>query len=143
MVVIHVAAMRAAVVPVVEALDWHGGLATWVLGAIIAGVVTAAVCAATAAVVAAATVIYVLDATIIAAAAAVCVLVATTTVLSAATVAAASTVVVTAMLSTAASATWGLLLVHDARRGLAISDGVAEHLELPLDCHDVGRVGLE
>ena len=38
-VVIHIAAMRAAVVPVVEALDWCGGLAAWVLVAIVAGVV--------------------------------------------------------------------------------------------------------
>ena len=47
------------------------------------------------------------------------------------------------LLSTAASATWALLVVDDARRGLTISDGLAEHLELPLDCHDVGRVGSE
>ncbi len=78
-VVVHIAAMRAAVVPVVEALDWRGELSAWVLGAVIAGVVTIAVCA-TATVVAAAAVSCVLVATITAAAAAVCVLVATTTV---------------------------------------------------------------
>ena len=65
----------------------------------------------------------------------------TTTVVSTATVGATSTVVATALLSTAASATWALLVVDDAGRGLAISDGLAEHLELPLDRHDVGRVG--
>ena len=27
--------------------------------------------------------------------------------------------------------------------GLAVADGLAEHLELPLDCRDVGRVGSE
>ena len=89
-----------------------------------------------------AAVICVLVATIIAAAT-VCVLVATTIIVSAATVAAASTVVATAMLSMAVSTTWALLVVDDARQGLAISDGLAEHLELLLDCHDVGRVGLE
>ena len=128
--------------PVVEALDWRVGLAAWILGAAVAGVVTAAVCAA-ATVVASATIICVLVATIIAAATAVCVLVATTTVVSAATVAAASTVVATALLSTAASTTWALLVVDDAGQGLAIFNGLAEHLELPLDCHDVGHVGLE
>ena len=140
-VVIHIAAMHAALVPVVKALDWRGGLAAWVLGAVIAGVVTAAVCAA-ATIVATAAVICVLVATIIAAAT-VCVLVATTIIVSAATVAAASTVVATAMLSMAVSTTWALLVVDDARWGLVISDGLAEHLEFPLNCHDVGRVGLE
>ena len=101
---VHIAAMRAAVVLVVEALDWRGGLPAWVLGAVIAGVVTAAGCAA-ATVVAAAAVNCVLVATIIATAAAVCVLVATTTVVSAAIVAATSTFVATAMLSTVASTT--------------------------------------
>ncbi len=145
MVVVHIAAMRAAVVPVVKALDWRGGLPAWVLGAGIAGIVTAAVCAA-ATVVAATTaaVSWVLVATIIAAAAAaVCVLATTTTVVSAAIVAAASTVVATAMLSMPASTMWALLVVDDARWGLNISDGLTEHLELPLNHHDVGRVGSE
>ena len=44
-VVIHIAGMRAAVVPVVKVLDWCGGLVAWVMVAIVAGVVTAAVCA--------------------------------------------------------------------------------------------------
>ena len=141
-VVIHIAAMCAAVVPVVEALDWRGGLSAWVLGAVIAAVVTAAMCATTT-VVATAAISCILVATIIAAATAIWVLVATTTVVSAAIVAAAATVVATAMLSTAASATWAFLVVDDARRGLDILDGLAEHLELPLDCHDVGLVGSE
>jgi len=48
-------------------------------------------------------------------------------------------------LSTAVSATWALLVVDDAwrGRGLAIADGLAEHLKLPLCRHDVGPVGSE
>ena len=141
-VVIHIATMHAAVVLVVKALDWSGGLAAWVMGAIVAGVETTALCAPTT-FVAAAAVICVLVATVIAAAAAICVLVATTTIVSAATVSAASAIVATTVMSTAASATWALLVVDDARWGLAISNGLAEHLELPLDRHDVGRVGSE
>ena len=56
---------------------------------------------------------------------------------------AVSTIVATVMLTTAPSAAWALLVVDDARWGLVISDGLAEHLELPLDRHDVGRVGSE
>ena len=147
-VVVHVATMRAAVIPVVKMLDLCGGLATWIL---VADAVSAAVCA-TATIVAAAA-IHVLVATVVvtAAAAAIWVLVATaatvvvttTTVVSVATVAAASTVVATSLLSTAASATWALLVVDDARRGLTISNGLAEHFELSMDCHDAGRVGSE
>ena len=143
-VVVHIATMCAAVVPVVEMLDWRGGLAAWVL---VANAVSAAVCAATTVVATAAVRVLVA----IVRAAAVCVLVGTTTtvvvattaVVSAATIAAASTIVATLLLSTAASATWALLVVDDAGRMLAISDGLAEHLELPLDCHDVGRVASE
>ncbi len=59
------------------------------------------------------------------------------------TVAATTTVVAAALLSAAASATWALLVVDDTRGGLAIAEGLAEHLELPLDHVDVGRVGSE
>ncbi len=97
MVVVHVAAMRAAVVPVVETLDWHGGLATWVLVADVASALADAVCDA-ATVVAAAAAGSVLVATVVAAAAAVCVLVAITTVVSATAVAAAATIIATALL---------------------------------------------
>jgi hypothetical protein len=141
MVVVHVAAMRDAVVPVVKTLDWRGGLDTWVLVVDVAGAVADAVCDA-ATVVAAAAAVPVLIATVVAAAPTVCVLVATT-IVSAAAVPAAATVISTALLSTAASATWALLVVDDTGRGRVISDGLAEHLELPLDRHDVGRVGSE
>ena len=57
--------------------------------------------------------------------------------------AAASTVVATTLISMAASAMWALWVVDDTRQGLTISDGLAEHLELPLDRHDVERVGSE
>ena len=46
-------------------------------------------------------------------------------------------------MSTAASTTWALLIVDDTRGGLAIADGLTEHLELPLDRGDVGHVGSE
>ena len=124
-VVIHAAAMCAAVVLVVKTLDWHGGrpLGFWLPTLV----------GAAATVVAAAATNRVLVATVVAAAAAVHVLVATTTTiavtttafLATATVAAATTIVATLELSTAASATWALLVVDDARRGLAIADGLA------------------
>ena len=140
--------MRATVVPVVETHDWCGRLAAWVL---VVNAVSAAVCAATTIVATAADRVLVAIVVAAAAAAAVCVLVGTTTtvvvattaVVSAATVVAAFTFVATALMSTATSATWALLVVDDAGRRLAISDGLAEHLKLPLDCYDVGRVALE
>jgi hypothetical protein len=135
--------MCAAVVPVVvEMLDHCGGLATWVLVAdvvdAVAGTTAAIVCAAT-------TVVAAATATIrmVATATATAVAVTTTTVVAAATVAAAAAVVATALLSTAASATWALLVVDAARRGMAITNGLLEHLEFPLYRHDVGRVGSE
>ena len=82
-IVVHVTAMCAAVIPVVEILDWCGRLAVWVL---VADAVSAAVCG-TATVVATAA-ICILVAIVVAAAAAaaaataavcVCVLVGTTT----------------------------------------------------------------
>ena len=88
-------------------------------------------------------------ATVVAATSAIRVLVATTTtvvvtttaVVAATTVAAAATIFATVLLSMAVSAMWALLIVDGAWRELAIADGLAEHLELPLYCHDVGRVG--
>ena len=147
-VVVHVTAMSATVVPVVKTLDWCGRLAAWVL---VVKAVSAAICAAATIVATAAVCVLVAIVVAAAAAATVCVLVrtattvvvATTAVVSATTVAASSTIVATALVSTTASARWALLVVDDAGRRLAISDGLAEHLKLPLDCYDVGRVALE
>ena len=85
---------------------------------------------------------------IVASAATVCglvatVVVSTTTVIATATVAATTTVVAAVLLSTAASLTWALLVVDDTWGGLAIAEGLAEHLELPLDRRDVRHVGSE
>ncbi len=140
-VVVHIATMRAAVVPVFETFDRRGGVAG-------ADTVSAIVCAAATVVATAAAAVCVLVATIVASAAAVCglvatVVVSTTTVVATASVTATTTVVAAALLSAAASATWALLVVDDTRGGLAIAEGLAEHLELPLDGVDVGRVGSE
>jgi len=70
------------------------------------------------------------------------VVVSTTTVVATATLAPMTTVAA-ALFSTAASATWAPLVVDDTRGGLAIAEGLAEHLKLPLDRRDVGRVGSE
>ena len=138
--------MRATVVPVVKTHDWCGRLAAWVL---VVNAVSAAVCAATTIVATAADRVLVAIAVAAAAAAAVCVLVGTTTTVVVATtaivsaaIAPSSIVVATTLLSTATSTTWAMLVVDDSGRRLAISDGLAEHLKLPLDCHDVGHVAL-
>ena len=134
-VVVHIATMRAAVVPVFETLDRCGGVAG-------GGTVFTTVCAAATVVAAAAAAVCVLVATIVATATAICgllvatVVVSTTTVVASASVAATTTVVAAALLS-------ALLVVDDTRGGLAIAEGLAEHLELPLDRVDVGRVGSE
>jgi hypothetical protein len=47
------------------------------------------------------------------------------------------------LLSAAPSATWALLVVDGTWGRLAIAEGLAKHLELPLDRVDVGRVGSE
>jgi hypothetical protein len=141
-VVVHIATMCAAVVPVFELFDQRG----WVAGADTA---SATVCGAITAVAAAPAAVCILGATmIVASAAAVCgliatVVVSTTAIVATTIVAATSTVVVAALLSTAASATWALLVVDDTWGGLTIADGLAEHLELPLDCRDGGRVCSE
>ena len=81
---------------------------------------------------------------IVAAVTTVCIAAATAAAIVAATTSIVATaVVVTALLAVAASATWVLLVLDDARQGLAIADSLAEHLELPLHCHDVGHVGSE
>ena len=146
-VVVHIATMRAAVVPVFETLDRRGGVTATVCAA--ATVVAAATVCAAATVVAAAAALCVLVATIVASAAAVhgllvaTVVVSTITVVSTAAVSATTTVVAAALLSAAASATWALLVVDDTLGRLAIAEGLAKHLELPLDRVDVGRVGSE
>ena len=119
-VVVHIATMRAAVVPVFETLDRRGGVTATVCAA--ATVVAAATVCVAPTVVAAAAAVCVLVATIVASAAAVrglvaTVVVTTTTVVATATVAATTTVVATALLSTAVSATWALLIVDDTRGG--------------------------
>ena len=125
-----------------EAFDWRGGVA-------VADTISATVCATATVVAAAATAMCVLGATMIVASAVAVrglvatVVVSTTTVVVTATVAATTTVVAVALLSMAASATWVLLVVDDTRGGLAIAKGLSEHLKLPLDRRDVGRVGSE
>jgi hypothetical protein len=115
-VVVHIATMRAAVVPVFETLDRRGGVAG-------DGTVSATVCAAATVVAAAAASVCVPVATIVATAAAVrglliaTVVVSTTTVVASASVAATTTVVAAALLSAATSATWALLVVDDTRGG--------------------------
>ncbi len=140
-IVVHIATMRAPVVPVFETFDRRGGVAG-------ADTISATVCTAATVVAAAAASVCVLVATIVASAAAVrglvaTVVVSTTTVVATASVTATTTVVAAALLSAAASATWALLVVDDTRGGLAIVEGLTEHLELPLDRVDVGRVGSE
>ena len=141
-VVVHIATMCAAVVPVFESFDQQGRVAG-------ADTVSATVCVAVTVVAAATAAVCILGATmIVASTAAVCGLIATvvvsaTTVVATATVAATSTVVAAALLSTAASTTWALLVVDDTWGGLTIADCLAEHLELHLDCRDGGRVCSE
>ena len=140
-VVVHIATMRAALVPVLKMFDRRGVAS--------ADTISATVCATVTVVAAAAAAVCILGATMnVASAAAVrgliaTVVVSTTTIVATASVAATTTIVAAALLSTAASATWALLVVADTWGGLAIAEGLAEHLELPLDCCDVGRVGLE
>jgi hypothetical protein len=116
-VVVHIATMCAAVVPVFETFDRCGGVACAVT-------VSATVCCAAATIVAAAAAaVCVLGASMIVASATAVrflvatVVVSTTTVVATATVATTTTDVAPALLSTAASATWALLVVVDTRGG--------------------------
>ena len=131
MVVVHIATMRAAVVPVFETFDRRGGVAG-------ADIVSATVCATATVVAAAATAMCVLGATMIVASAiavrglVATVVVSTTTVVVTATVAATTTVVAIALLSTAASATWALLVVDDTQGGAGHCQGLVRAFEVAL-----------
>ena len=116
-------------------------MAAWVLLTDFAGTVAAAVVAAAAAVHVAATAAAAIVAAVVAVAAAI--VAAAAAVVAKATAIVATAVVITALLAMAAAPMWVLLVLDDAWRGLAIANILAEHLELPLHCHDAGHVGLE
>jgi hypothetical protein len=136
-VVVHIAAMHEAVVPILETFYWRGGEAAWGLISDFAAAISTTIAAAAATTTAdVATAVHIATAT---AAAAPAIVTATAGV--AATTAAAATVaaaiVVTALLAMAMSTPWASWLLL---QGLTGADCLAEHLKLPLHCQDVGNV---
>jgi hypothetical protein len=139
-VVVHIAAMCEAVVPVLETFYSQGGEAAWGLMSTVPAAISAAVSAAVAATIATATA-NVATAICVAVAAAAVVAATANNVIAimatAATATIATAVVATALLTVAVSTPWASWLLL---RGLTGVNCLAEHLKLPLHCQDIGGV---